>query len=86
MALWTEILDHGDDPGRYTLITGKGVVITCNEDGSVICRRKCYNPYGIVHGLCRERGIRIVRPAQRRDLLKKINRHTQLIDDSEWDN
>ncbi|MCX6218372.1 hypothetical protein [Spirosoma sp.] len=74
MSRWTEILDHGDDPGRYTLIDGSGRVVTCNENGSVVCTRKCHNPYGVVAELCRERGIKVVKPAQQMELLKKINR------------
>ena len=86
MVQWTDILDHGDDPGRYTVITSKGIILTCNEDGSVICKRKCYNPFSVIQSLSRERGVRILRLPQQKELLKKINRHIQLIDDSEWEN
>jgi len=72
---WFEILDHGDDPGRYTLVQGDGMIYTCNEDGSVICSRKCHNPYGVVGGLSREKGVRIVKPTQAAELIKKIDQH-----------
>lgn len=78
MKRWTEILDHGDDPARFTLIDGRGNVMVCNENGSIIAKRKCRNPYKLVTDLCREPGIKIVKPAQQVDLLKKINRFLTL--------
>ncbi|GAB2549674.1 hypothetical protein [Spirosoma aerophilum] len=74
MAAWTEILDHGDDPARYTLIDGKGRVITANENGSIVSVRQCKNPYKLVADLCREPSIKIVKPAKQVELLQKINR------------
>ena len=74
MNRWTEILDHGTDPGRYTLIDGRGRVVTCNENGAVVSSRICRNPYKLVTDLCREPGIQIVKPALQLDILKKINR------------
>lgn len=74
MNRWSEILDHGDDPGRYTLIDGKGNVITANENGTIVARRKCHNPYKLVTDLCRDPAIKIVKPAKQVELLQKINR------------
>lgn len=74
MAAWTEILDHGDDPGRYTLIDGAGRVVTANENGSIVSFRQCKNPYKLVTDLCRDTAIKIVKPAKQVELLQKINR------------
>ena len=75
MAAWTEILDHGDDPGRYTLIDGRGRVVTANENGSIVSVRQCKNPYKLVTDLCRDPAIKIVKPAKQVELLTKINRY-----------
>lgn len=82
MNRWTEILDHGDDPGRFTLIDGRGNVITANENGSVVAQRKCRNPYKLLTDLCREPTIKIVKPAHQTELLKKIYGHLSTVENN----
>ncbi|GAB3546416.1 hypothetical protein [Spirosoma fluminis] len=77
MNKWLEIIDHGDDPGRYTIVRGDGKLVTCNENGKALIRRTCTNPYRLVHDLIREyekrRYPRILKPAKVDALLKKFS-------------
>lgn len=72
MNKWLEILDHGDDPGRYTIIRGDGRISGCNENGTIVFKRKCANPDHLVYSLRREPGVGIVPPKQAEALLKKF--------------
>lgn len=72
-ACWCEVLDHGDDPGRYTIIYGNGRILTVNETGKVLYQRKCYNPRSIITELSRQKGIHILKPSRLPALLKKVN-------------
>ncbi|MVM36063.1 hypothetical protein GO755_38980 [Spirosoma sp. HMF4905] len=67
-----EVLDHGDDPGRYTVIYFDGRILTVNETGKVLFQRKCHKPSGIIYELSRQTGIHILKPSRVPLLLKKI--------------
>jgi hypothetical protein len=72
MKGWVEILDHGDDPGRYTIVQGDGRIYTCNENGLLIFKRRCCNPGKLVYDLRRESCVGLVRPKSKDALLKKF--------------
>ena len=75
MRTWFEILDHGDDPGRFTLIEATGRVVLANADGSVVMKRKCHDPYGVIGGLSREKGVRVVKPSHKDEIARAIYKH-----------
>lgn len=75
MNTWTELLDSGHDPGRYTLVHSTGLVVVANENGTLVRQRTVASPIDTVTALSRTRGIRIVPPARQADIIKKINRY-----------
>ena len=77
MNRWAEILDHGDDPGRYTVVFSNGQIVVLNETGEQLFQRRCYNAMGVVAGISRELGVRIVKPDRRDELLKKAGLLTE---------
>lgn len=73
IASWTELLDSGNDPGRYTLVFSTGLVVVANENGTLVRQRTVSNPLDTVAALSRTRGIRTVPPSKQKDIIKKIN-------------